>query len=184
MPRYTEAMPEAEILNLAPDTPQPEPSGDTWAMPATQGQVRFWSLDQLNPGNPALNMPLMWQFTGPLDRDALARAFARCIERHETLRTTFGPRRRPACADHSPRRADKASSARSRASRTRRPARRGRPPRPRARRGAHGPPHRPPARPQSPALSPRASSAARHHASHYLRRHLQWHPAPRHGRVL
>ena len=35
--------------------------------PRRTGQMRFWSLDQLNPGNPALNMPLMWQCTGPLD---------------------------------------------------------------------------------------------------------------------
>ena len=66
-----------------------EPAGETYAMPATQGQVRFWSLDQLTPGNPALNMPLMWKFSGPLDRGLLAEAFARCIARHETLRTTF-----------------------------------------------------------------------------------------------
>ena len=62
---------------------------DTYAMPATQGQIRFWSLDQLNPGNPALNMPLMWKFTGPLDQAALAQAFTLCVQRHESLRTTF-----------------------------------------------------------------------------------------------
>jgi amino acid adenylation domain-containing protein len=62
---------------------------DTFAMPATQGQFRFWSLDQLNPGNPALNMPLMWQCTGPLNVEALHVAFAECARRHESLRTTF-----------------------------------------------------------------------------------------------
>ncbi len=60
-----------------------------YAMPATQGQVRFWSLDQLEPGHPGLNMPLMWQFTGPLDTAALQTAFNACSERHEMLRTTF-----------------------------------------------------------------------------------------------
>jgi amino acid adenylation domain-containing protein len=58
-------------------------------MPATQGQVRFWSLDQLNPGNPALNMPLMWQCTGPLRVEVMQQAFTECIRRHEALRTTF-----------------------------------------------------------------------------------------------
>jgi amino acid adenylation domain-containing protein len=58
-------------------------------MPATQGQLRFWSLDQLNPGNPALNMPLMWRCNGNLDARALAQAFSLCLERHEILRTTF-----------------------------------------------------------------------------------------------
>jgi amino acid adenylation domain-containing protein len=62
---------------------------EVYAMPATQGQVRFWSLDQLNPGNPALNMPLMWQCTGILDLPALHEAFAQCVQRHEILRTTF-----------------------------------------------------------------------------------------------
>ena len=63
--------------------------GETYAMPATQGQVRFWSLDQLMPGNPALNMPLMWMCTGELDVTALAQAFTLCLLRHEALRTTF-----------------------------------------------------------------------------------------------
>ena len=62
---------------------------DTYAMPATQGQLRFWSLDQLNPGNPALNMPLMWKCTGDLNIKALAQAFTLCVIRHEVLRTTF-----------------------------------------------------------------------------------------------
>jgi len=64
-------------------------AADLYAMPATQGQVRFWSLDQLNPGNPALNMPLMWQCTGTLNVDAMRLAFAECVQRHESLRTTF-----------------------------------------------------------------------------------------------
>jgi thioesterase domain-containing protein/acyl carrier protein len=62
---------------------------DIYAMPATQGQVRFWSLDQLNPGNPALNMPLMWRCTGNLNLNAMVQAFNLCVRRHEALRTTF-----------------------------------------------------------------------------------------------
>ena len=64
-------------------------NAEIYAMPATQGQVRFWSLDQLNPGNPALNMPLMWQCTGALNLAALTESFAQCVLRHEVLRTTF-----------------------------------------------------------------------------------------------
>ena len=60
-----------------------------YAFPATQGQLRFWSLDQLDPGNPALNMPLMWKCTGPLNLSALQQAFVLCADRHEALRTTF-----------------------------------------------------------------------------------------------
>ena len=83
MPRYTAAMAETMVEAANPA------AGETYAMPATAGQMRFWSLDQLRPGNPALNMPLMWKFTGELDRTLLAEAFALTIARHETLRTTF-----------------------------------------------------------------------------------------------
>ena len=62
---------------------------DVYVMPATQGQIRFWSLDQMHPGNPALNMPLMWQCRGELDVDLLAMAFTYAVRRHEMLRTTF-----------------------------------------------------------------------------------------------
>ncbi|WP_353069084.1 condensation domain-containing protein [Tunturibacter empetritectus] len=62
---------------------------EVYAMPATQGQVRFWSLDQMHPGNPALNMPLMWQCLGKLNVDLLAMAFTLAVRRHEMLRTTF-----------------------------------------------------------------------------------------------
>ncbi len=93
MPRYT-----SDVLP-SPNAPPPQlfhaeplPDADTYAMPATPGQVRFWSLDQLNPGNPALNMPLMWQCNGPLDVPALRAAFSHCVARHEMLRTTFALR--------------------------------------------------------------------------------------------
>jgi thioesterase domain-containing protein len=65
------------------------PVDEVYAMPATQGQVRFWSLDQMHPGNPALNMPLMWQCLGKLNVDLLAMAFTLAVRRHEMLRTTF-----------------------------------------------------------------------------------------------
>src|SRR5580698_2714354 len=84
---------QTNTIDLVLETPSPahEPvlAADLYAMPATQGQVRFWSLDQLNPGNPALNMPLMWQCTGPLNIDAMRFAFGECVRRHESLRTTF-----------------------------------------------------------------------------------------------
>ncbi len=34
--------------------PMLPPADDVYVMPATQGQIRFWSLDQMHPGNPAL----------------------------------------------------------------------------------------------------------------------------------
>jgi thioesterase domain-containing protein len=83
----------ANTIDLVLEAPSPAlgpaKAANLYAMPATQGQVRFWSLDQLKPGNPALNMPLMWQCTGPLNVDAMRLAFAECVRRHESLRTTF-----------------------------------------------------------------------------------------------
>ena len=83
----------ANTIDLVLEAPSPTRehalATDLYAMPATQGQVRFWSLDQLDPGNPALNMPLMWQCTGVFNIDAMRLAFAECTRRHESLRTTF-----------------------------------------------------------------------------------------------
>ena len=67
----------------------PSPADEVYVMPATQGQIRFWSLDQMHPGNPALNMPLMWQCRGELNVDLMAMAFTLAVRRHEMLRTTF-----------------------------------------------------------------------------------------------
>src|SRR5277367_4101019 len=75
---------EFSVLN-----PMLPPADDVYVMPATQGQIRFWSLDQMHPGNPALNMPLMWQCRGELNVDLLATAFTHTVRRHEMLRTTF-----------------------------------------------------------------------------------------------
>lgn len=83
LPQEPETMPGQESLH---EDLQAEP---LYALPATQGQLRFWSLDQLDPATPALNMPLMWKCTGPLDTHALQQAFLLCADRHESLRTTF-----------------------------------------------------------------------------------------------
>ncbi|MFC6646344.1 amino acid adenylation domain-containing protein [Granulicella cerasi] len=64
-------------------------SNDVYAMTVTPAQERFWSLDRLQPGNPTLNMPLMWQCNGDLDIPALRKAYQLCVDRHESLRTTF-----------------------------------------------------------------------------------------------
>src|SRR5258708_2643156 len=81
---------QVPLDNLVEGThPPADATDDVYVMPATQGQVRFWSLDQLNPGNPGLNMPLMWNCRGPLDVELLAAAFSEAVRRHEMLRTTF-----------------------------------------------------------------------------------------------
>jgi amino acid adenylation domain-containing protein len=62
-------------------------------------QARLWFLDQLVPGNPFYNIPAALPLRLVLDEEALRRALAEVVRRHESLRTTFqaspdGPRQR------------------------------------------------------------------------------------------
>jgi amino acid adenylation domain-containing protein len=57
--------------------------------PLSFAQERLWFLDQLGGSTEAYNMPLGVRVTGPLDADALDRAFAEVVARHDALRTTF-----------------------------------------------------------------------------------------------
>jgi Condensation domain/Thioesterase domain/Phosphopantetheine attachment site/AMP-binding enzyme C-terminal domain len=67
----------------------PSPEADVFVMPCSIAQRRFWLLDQLYPGNPALSIPLAVQINGPLDVGVLKRALNAIVARHEILRTTF-----------------------------------------------------------------------------------------------
>jgi non-ribosomal peptide synthetase component F/thioesterase domain-containing protein len=62
---------------------------ERYVMPASVAQERFWTLEELAPGNPALHMRACVQLTGKLSMDRLEKSFHYLIERHETLRTTF-----------------------------------------------------------------------------------------------
>ncbi|MGZ4106606.1 MAG: amino acid adenylation domain-containing protein, partial [Tumebacillaceae bacterium] len=58
-------------------------------VPLTFAQERIWFADQLNPNSYAYNIPEVVRLQGPLDFEAMQRAFGELIRRHETLRTTF-----------------------------------------------------------------------------------------------
>jgi thioesterase domain-containing protein/acyl carrier protein len=68
-------------MNALPD--------DVFLLPTSLVQKRYWLLDQLVPGNPALNMPLAFRLAGPLDVPALERALSDLAIRHEILRASF-----------------------------------------------------------------------------------------------
>jgi amino acid adenylation domain-containing protein len=55
--------------------------------PLSSGQQRLWTVSQLNGAGPAYNEAMAFTLRGPLDRDALRRAFETLADRHETLRT-------------------------------------------------------------------------------------------------
>jgi amino acid adenylation domain-containing protein len=57
--------------------------------PASLAQQRFWVLDKLEPGNPALNVAVRWRIEGDLPVELIEKAFAQIVNRHETLRTLF-----------------------------------------------------------------------------------------------
>ena len=65
---------------------------EVFVFPTSFAQQRLWFLDQLEPGNPAYNMPAAFRLVGPLDVAALEQSFNEIVRRHETLRTTFSVR--------------------------------------------------------------------------------------------
>lgn len=57
--------------------------------PAWPGQVRLFTLQEIDPGSVVYNMSSIYTIEGRLDRSRLERAFNMVIQRHETLRTCF-----------------------------------------------------------------------------------------------
>jgi hypothetical protein len=66
-----------------------ESEADVFVMPCSAAQKRFWVLEQILPGNPALQIPIALHLSGPLEADLLERALDAIVARHEILRTHF-----------------------------------------------------------------------------------------------
>jgi amino acid adenylation domain-containing protein len=63
------------------------------AVPASLVQQRLWLLDQMEPGNPFYNLPLLcFRLRGELHPGTLERCFQEIERRHESLRTVFADR--------------------------------------------------------------------------------------------
>ncbi|MBW3569781.1 MAG: amino acid adenylation domain-containing protein [Gemmatimonadetes bacterium] len=62
---------------------------DAYVAPVSFSQQRLWMLDRMDPGRAAYAVPLALRLRGALDVDALRRAFAELVARHESLRTVF-----------------------------------------------------------------------------------------------
>lgn len=58
-------------------------------IPLAPSQQRLWFLCRFDHVSAAYNMPTLLHLDGRLKRDALARAFAEIVRRHESLRTSF-----------------------------------------------------------------------------------------------
>ena len=57
--------------------------------PLSFTQQRLWFLDQLHPESPLYNFTMALRMRGPLNVEALRRAFTIIVARHESLRTKF-----------------------------------------------------------------------------------------------
>ena len=58
-------------------------------MPLSFAQRRLWLINQLDPGNPAYNIPTGLRLKGKLSARALEETMRELVKRHEVLRTTF-----------------------------------------------------------------------------------------------
>ena len=58
-------------------------------LPLSFAQQRLWFLDQLEPNNPAYNIPVSLRAKGRVEPLVLAAAFSEVVRRHEVLRTRF-----------------------------------------------------------------------------------------------
>lgn len=58
-------------------------------LPLSHAQQRLWFMEQLQPGSGRFNIPFLLKLHGPLDTDALQRAFLALVRRQEVLRTIF-----------------------------------------------------------------------------------------------
>ncbi|PNG25930.1 condensation domain-containing protein [Methylocella silvestris] len=84
-----------EEFDCAPENSAQRPEAETagpgegLVFPCSSAQKRFWFLNAVNPGNPALNVALRWEVTGRLAPATAEQAFQAIIDRHEILRTRF-----------------------------------------------------------------------------------------------
>src|ERR1051325_4510690 len=67
----------------------PKRSHNAKFLPLSFAQQRSWFLDQLEPGNPAYNVPIAFRLRGNLDRSAVQKSLDELVIRHESLRTIF-----------------------------------------------------------------------------------------------
>jgi amino acid adenylation domain-containing protein len=61
--------------------------------PVSFAQEQFWLLEQLQPNDLAYHVTYGFRLSGPLDKEALAKAISELVKRHESLRTTFHQRK-------------------------------------------------------------------------------------------
>lgn len=77
-------------LALLQESAEPGERGDEpLVFPCSVAQEQLWFLNQIEPGNPALNVAVRWQLDGEVRPGLVEQAFGLLIDRHESLRTVF-----------------------------------------------------------------------------------------------
>jgi amino acid adenylation domain-containing protein len=71
------------------DVTTADEGGEVYTFPLSSTQQGFWLLAQIQEANPAYHMTKAYTLRGALDGDALERALAEIVARHEVLRTVF-----------------------------------------------------------------------------------------------
>ncbi len=71
------------------DIGSPTSGGIGVSYPASLAQSRFWVLDALDPGTPALNVAVRWTLHGHVTPDMAQAALQQTVARHEILRTAL-----------------------------------------------------------------------------------------------
>jgi len=71
-------------------TKLPRPLDRPARFPLSFAQERLWVLQQLDPNSAAYNIPRALRLKGVLNLEALQRTLDAMVQRHESLRTTFG----------------------------------------------------------------------------------------------
>jgi non-ribosomal peptide synthetase component F/thioesterase domain-containing protein len=75
---------------IAANHTHPSPAGEeTYVVPASLEQSRYWTLAQIDPGSTASNMAISCEIAGALDPLLVEQAIAALTLRHEALRTLF-----------------------------------------------------------------------------------------------
>lgn len=80
---------ELTASDFTPATPLTYTEKVNLEYPLSYGQRAMWLLHQLSPESAAYNIASAVRLRGELDTGALQRAFAKLVERHPALRTTF-----------------------------------------------------------------------------------------------
>ncbi|BAU65716.1 amino acid adenylation domain-containing protein [Stanieria sp. NIES-3757] len=75
--------------SVAQEIPPIKPVARDRDLPLSFAQQRLWFLAQLEPDNPAYNIPEALRLQGKLDVEVLIQTLQTIIERHEILRTNF-----------------------------------------------------------------------------------------------